>query len=140
MAIAKARWVEGLQFAATSGSNHAIMLDGSEKGGGLDSAVHPGELILLGLASCTGMDVISLLKKMRVEVDQFEVRVEAEAAEEHPKAWRKIHLTYFVVGRDIPEDKLEKAIRLSQDKYCGVTATLRQAVEIAYDHEIQLRD
>lgn len=140
MVKAKARWVEGLQFVTTAPSNHAILLDGSEKGGGLDSAVHPGELILLGLAGCTGMDVISLLKKMRVEVAEFEVRVEAEAAEEHPKIWRKIHLTYFVAGQDIPEDKLKKAIELSQTKYCSVSATMKASAEVTYDYQIQLHD
>jgi len=140
MVKAKVRWVEGLQFAATPPSNNAILLDGSERGGGLDSAVHPGELILLGLAGCTGMDVISLLKKMRVEVSEFEVRVEAEAAGEHPKAWRKIHLVYVVSGRNIPENKLKKAIELSQSKYCSVTATLRDGAEIDYEHEIRLQD
>jgi putative redox protein len=138
MIKAKAKWIEGLQFAATPPSNHAILLDGSQKGGGLDSAVHPGELILLGLAGCTGMDVISLLQKMRVEVSGFEVQVEAEPAKEHPKWWEKIHLTYVVEGKDVPEDKLKKAINLSQDKYCSVSATLRNKVEITYGTEITL--
>ena len=140
MVKAKVRWVEGLQFVASAPSGHAILVDGSEKGGGLDSAVHPGELILLGLAGCTGMDVISLLKKMRVEVTGFEVRVEAEEAEEHPKALKKIHLIYVVTGRDIPEDKLKKAIEMSQFKYCRVAATLRDGAKIDYEHEIRLQD
>ncbi|HUU29746.1 MAG TPA: OsmC family protein [archaeon] len=136
MVKAKARWVEGLQFVGNPPSNHAITMDGSEKGGGANSAVHPGELVLLALAGCTGMDVISILKKMRVEVADFEVRIEAEAAEEHPKAWKNIKLSYFVAGKDIPEDKLKHAIELSQDKYCSVSATLRSQVEIDYDFEI----
>ncbi|MEA2064390.1 MAG: OsmC family protein [Gemmatimonadota bacterium] len=136
MVKAKARWVEGLQFCATAPSNHAIMLDGSLKGGGADSAVHPGELILLGFAGCTGMDVISILTKMRVQVSRFEVRVEAEAATEHPKVWKKIHLTFFIAGEDVPEDKLKKAIELSQDKYCSVAPVIRASAELTYDYEI----
>ena len=137
MAKAKVRWVEGLQFVGSPPSNHAITLDGTEKSSGADSAIHPGELLLVALAGCTGMDVISILKKMRVDVKEFEVRVDAEAAEEHPKAWEKIHLTYHVVGKDIPEDKLKHAIELSQNKYCSVSATLRAPVEVTYSYQTE---
>ncbi len=137
MAKAKVRWVEGLQFVGSPPSNHAIILDGSEKGGGADSAIHPGELLLVALAGCTGMDVISILKKMRVDVKELEVRVDAEAAEEHPKAWKKIHLTYHVVGKNIPEDKLKHAIELSQNKYCSVTATLKSPMEPTYEYQTE---
>ena len=137
MARAKVRWVEGLQFVGSPPSNHAIILDGSEKGGGADSAIHPGELLLVSLAGCTGMDVISILNKMRVDVKEFEVRVDAEAAQEHPKVWKKIHLTFHVVGKDIPEDKLKHAIELSQNKYCSVSASLRSSVEITYGYQTE---
>ena len=137
MVKAKVRWIEGLQFVGSPPSNHAIILDGSEKGGGADSAIHPGELLLVSLAGCTGMDVISILNKMRVDVKEFEVKVDAEAAEEHPKVWKKIHLTYHAVGKDIPEDKLKHAIELSQNKYCSVSASLRPSVEITYSYQIE---
>ncbi|RKY23335.1 MAG: osmotically inducible protein OsmC [Planctomycetota bacterium] len=136
MAKAKLRWIEGLQFAGIPPSNHAIILDGSEKGGGANSAIHPGELVLLALGGCTGMDVISILKKMRLEVSEFEVRIDAEAAQEHPKAWKKIKITYYLKGKDLPEEKVKHAIELSQEKYCSVSATLRSPVEIVYDHLI----
>ncbi|MBW7997699.1 MAG: OsmC family protein [Candidatus Glassbacteria bacterium] len=138
--MAKARWVEGFQFVGTPPSNHAIVLDGSAKAGGADSAIHPGELLLVGLAGCTGIDVISMLRKMKVEVDEFEVRVEGEAAEEHPKYWKKLNVTYWIRGKDIPEDKLQKAISLSQEKYCSVSATLKNKVEVTYGHEIEKTD
>ena len=137
MAKAKVRWVEGLQFVGTPPSNHAIALDGSAKGGGADSAIHPGELLLVALAGCTGMDVISILNKMRVDVKEFEVRVDAQPAEEHPKAWRKIHLTYHLVGKEIPQDKLKHAIELSQTKYCSVSESLRSPVEITFDFQTE---
>ena len=136
MAQAKVRWVEGFQFVASPPSNHAIVLDGSAKVGAADSAIHPGELLLVGLAGCTGIDVVSILQKMKVEIDEFEVRVEGEAQEEHPKYWKKINVTYWIKGKDIPEDKLVKAITLSQDKYCSVSAALKNKVEVTYDHEI----
>lgn len=137
MKTAKARWVEGLQFVATPESNHAIVLDGSAKAGGANSAIHPGELLLTGLAGCTGIDVISILKKMKVNVLEFEVRVSGEAAEEHPMYWKKINVTYWVKGRDVPEDKLRKAIELSQEKYCSVGASLKNNVDITFDHQIE---
>ena len=140
MKTAKARWVEGFQFVATPPSNHAIVLDGSEKAGGADTSIHPGELLMVGLAGCTGIDVISILKKMKVEVDQFEVRVEGEANDKHPKYWKKLNVTYWIKGKDIPEDKLKKAIDLSQEKYCSVSASLKNKVEVSYKHEIENAD
>ena len=136
MVEAKARWVEGFQFVATPPSNHAIVLDGSAKAGGADSAIHPGELLLAALAGCTGIDVVSILAKMNVKLKEFEVRVEAEQAEEQPRWFKKIKVIYHAVGKDIPEDKLIRAIELSQTKYCSVSATLKKKVEIEYEHQI----
>ena len=136
MLKARVKWVEGLQFVGSPPSNNAIVMDSSTKGGGADSAVHPGELVLLALAGCTGMDVISILQKMRQEVHDFQVRIEAEAAEEHPKAFRRIKVSYYVRGKDIQKDKLLHAIELSQTKYCSVSATLKSEVKIDWDFEI----
>jgi len=93
-------------------------------------------LLLIGLAGCTGIDVISILQKMKVEVDEFEVRVDGEAQQDHPKYWKKINITFWIKGKDIPVDKLEKAINLSQDKYCSVSAALKNKVEVTHSHEI----
>jgi putative redox protein len=136
MHVARLRWVEGLQFAATTPSGHALLIDGAREGGGADSAVHPKELLLVGLAGCTAMDVISILGKMKVEVERFEVRVEAEETVEHPHRYPKIKVTYLLSGKDIPEDKLKHAIELSETKYCGAMATLRQGAEISLAYEI----
>lgn len=140
MPQAKARWVEGFQFVATPPSNHAIVLDGSANVGAADSAIHPGELLLVGLAGCTGIDVVSILQKMKVEIDEFEVRVDGEANEEHPKYWKKLKVTYWIKGKDISADKLEKAINLSQEKYCSVSAALKNKVEVTHDYEIVAAD
>lgn len=138
MVQAKVRWVENLMFAATSPSGHTIVLDGDEPMG-TDRAVHPGELLLLGLGGCTGMDVVSLLRKMRQEVDSFEILIDGEAREEHPRAWTKMKLKYVVTGNDIQEDKLKKAIDLSHERYCRVAATLKSAVDIEVSWEIRQR-
>ena len=134
---ATVRWVEGLQFVANPPSNHAILLDGSGPGGGADSAVHPKELLLCAVAGCTGMDVISILNKMKVQVKAFEMTVSADEAEEHPKYYRSLKVTYVVRGENIPEDKVKKAVDLSSEKYCGVMATLRHPVEVNTEIRIE---
>ncbi len=136
MAEVKLKWVEGLQFVGNPPSNHAVLVDGGPAGGGIDSAAHPRELLLVALGGCTGMDVVSLLRKMRQDFHELEIRIRAEFAEEHPQALRRAHLTFFVRGRELEEDKVRKAITLSQEKYCAVAATLRPTVEITWELEL----
>jgi putative redox protein len=94
--------------------------------------------MMVALAGCTGMDVISILKKMRVEVEGFAVRVVGDLTEEHPKHFEKMHVIYEFKGKDLPMDKLEKAINLSEERYCGVSVSYRQAMGIT--SEIQIVD
>jgi len=117
---------------------HKFMIDATEAVGGKDRGPRPKPLTLASLGGCTGMDVISILRKMRVEPDYFNVSVSAEMTDEHPKYYNKIHILYTFKGKDLPMDKLEKAITLSQDRYCGVTAMLNKAAEIS--HEIKILD
>lgn len=117
---------------------HKFMIDATEAVGGKDRGPRPKPLTLASLGGCTGMDVISILKKMRVEPEYFNVSVSAEMTDEHPKYYNKIHITYSFKGKDLAIDKLEKAVTLSQDRYCGVTAMLNKAAEIT--HEIKILD
>ena len=117
---------------------HKFMIDATPEVGGKDRGPRPKPLVLASLGGCTGMDVISILKKMRVEPDYFNVAVSAEMTDEHPKYYNKIHLRYEFKGKDLPLDKIEKAINLSQDRYCGVTAMLDKVAEIT--HEIVILD
>jgi putative redox protein len=119
-------------------NGHHFMIDATEKVGGKNRGPRPKPLTLASLGGCTGMDVISILRKMRVEPDYFNVSVSAESTEEHPVYYNKILITYSFKGKDLPMDKLEKAITLSQDRYCGVTAMLNKAAEI--NHEIKILD
>jgi putative redox protein len=130
-------WIEDLAFE-TELNGHKIILDAEEKVGGKDRGPRPKPLMMLSLAGCTGMDVISILKKMRVDVKKFDVKVEAEVTEEHPKHYTKMHLIYEFWGKDLPMDKLEKAVVLSQDRYCGVSYLYRKAMELTY--EIKIHD
>ena len=133
---AKAINIKGVTFIGKSESNHWIPMDGPEEFQGSDAATRPKELILISLAGCSGSDVASILSKMRENVTRFEIDVDAESATEHPKVYTKIHLKYKFWGTDLKEANLEKAIVLSQDKYCSVTAMLKSTVEITHSMEI----
>lgn len=125
----KVIWNDGMSFTGKL-DGFDIVIDADEKVGGKNLGPRPKGLTLLSLAGCTGMDVISILKKMRVEVDSFEVSTKAELTEEHPKKFRTITIIYDVKGKDVPADKVKKAVSLSEERYCGVSATLKPAVEI----------
>jgi len=128
--------IKGVTFSALTSSNHWIMIDGPEQFGGSDAATRPKELLLVSLAGCTGSDVISILNKMREPVTRFEVHVQAQETDQHPKVYSKIHLTFKVWGDGIKTANLEKAIKLSSEVYCGVTAMLQKSVEITDSYEI----
>lgn len=117
---------------------HKFMIDATKEVGGKDRGPRPKPLTLAALGGCTGMDVISILRKMRIEPEYFNVSVAADMTDEHPKLYNKIHITYSFKGENLPIDKLEKAINLSQDRYCGVTAMLNKTAEIT--HEIVILD
>ncbi len=128
-------WKGDMEFE-TDLNGHKLTIDAGEQSGGHDKGPRPKVLMLTSLAGCTGMDVISILRKMKVEPDEFNVRVDANVTEEHPKHYNKIHLIYEFRGKDLPEKKLKKAIELSQDKYCGVSAVYRKAIELTYEIKI----
>jgi putative redox protein len=136
MTEVKAKWTEGMQFVARADSGHAIVMDTVPQVGGMDTSIRPMELLLVGLAGCTGMDVISILRKMRVEFDNFEVLVKAEKAPQHPKVYTKIDLEYLIWGKEIPEDMYKKAINLSQEKYCSASVMLGRTAQLSYSYRI----
>jgi len=122
-------WSGEMAFdAEVNGFN--IKIDATEAVGGKNGGPRPKPLTLVSLGGCTGMDVISILGKMRVKPDYFNIEISGELTEEHPKYYHKIHLRYIFRGNDLPMAKLEKAVNLSQDRYCGVTAMLDKVAEI----------
>lgn len=126
-------WKDKMAFDSQV-DNHTIRID---TGGllGDDSGPSPKKLLLSSLAGCTGMDVVSLLKKMRVNITGFEMDIEADLTEEHPKVYSEIRLIYRFFGNDLNKEKVEKSVRLSQEKYCGVSAMLRKNCPINYSIE-----
>lgn len=125
-------WKENMTFDSLVSGHHVIM-DASKDGGGDNQGPRPKELMLTALAGCTGMDVVSILKKMRVEVSNFNVNIEANVTEEHPKHYDSLHIIYEFTGKDLPLDKLEKAVKLSQEQYCGVSYMYKKAMEVTFE-------
>ncbi len=123
------KWKNNMAFIANV-DGHKILLDAEESAGGINLGPKPKPLLLVAMGGCTAMDVISILKKMRIEPEYFNVKVDGEVTEEHPKHFTKIKLIYKFRGKDLPLEKLQKTIDLSQERYCGVSETLRKSVEI----------
>jgi putative redox protein len=128
-------WQNGMAFEAEV-EGFKINIDSKAEDGSVGKGPRPKPLMMVALAGCTGMDVISILQKMRVELDAFAVKIEGELTEEHPKQFTKMHIIYQFKGKDLPADKLEKAIALSHERYCGVSASYRKAMEITYEIEL----
>jgi len=122
-------WTDKLAFEGDM-DGHKVIVDATEEAGGSDLGPRPKKLMLTALAGCTGVDVIMILKKMKVDVEAFNVIVEADVTDEHPKQYYKMKVIYQFKGKDLPMEKLEKAVKLSEEKYCGVTAAYRKAMEM----------
>ncbi len=128
-------WIKNMAFEAELGG-HKIIIDADTEVGGDNLGPKPKPLMLVALAGCTGMDVVSLMRKMRINFDKFNIRVDADLTEEHPKQYIRMHIIYEVFGKDMPYDKIKRAVELSQDKYCGVSATYREVLELTYKIEL----
>lgn len=128
-------WSGGMSFESEI-DGIKIAVDAKKEVGGQGKGPRPKPLMMLSLAGCTGMDVISILKKMRVDVEDFNIKIDGDLTDEHPKQFTKMHITYIFKGKDLNLEKLRKAIELSQDRYCGVSAVYKKAMEVTYDIEI----
>jgi len=132
---ASVRLKENLKLTAELKSGHDILMDASESAGGSDSAGRPMEMLLAGLGGCTGIDVILILKKMKAEIADFSIDIDAERADKHPKKFERIHLKYKIKGKNLDDKKVEKAIHLSENKYCSASASLEAEITSSYEIE-----
>lgn len=123
----------GATFLAKGNSNHWVVLDSKKQIGGSEAASQPMEMMLMALGGCTAMDVESLINKMRTPAEEFQIEIDAERAAEHPRVFTKIHMTFIFKGADLNKQNIEKAVRLSQEKYCSISAMLSRVVDISYD-------
>ena len=125
---AQLNWTDGMQFVARAGDGPGVVLDSSDGGSGPS----PMELVLIGVAGCTAIDVIMIMQKKRVDIIDFKVNISGERADEHPKRYTKIHIEFVLCGRDIKPNAVEQAIQLSEEKYCSASASLTADIHSSY--------
>ncbi len=135
--VVRVKWVDGLKFVATDSVGHSIVLDASKQAGGEDSGFSPLQLLLAALGGCTGMDIIDLMRKQRQPVEGLEIVVAGERAEEPPRIYKKILVEYRVRGKGIGEEAIQRAIRLSEDKYCSVGDMLKAKADVTSTYVLQ---
>lgn len=130
------RWHEGMSFIAQTGSGHLVPMDGAPEAGGHNWAARPMELLLAGAGGCTSFDVISILKKGRQDIRACEVKLTAERAAEDPKVFTQIHLHFVVTGKGLKPEAVERAVKLSAEKYCSASIMLGKTAEMKHSFEI----
>lgn len=136
MVEARVRYVEGLQFVGHASSGHAIVIDGDASHGGSNTGLRPTELLLIGLGSCSGMGIISILKKKKQDVTGFEIMVTGEKEESYPQKFTCITMEFMIRGHNLSEEAVKRAVELSMEKYCAVKATLEGSPEMKFSFSI----
>ncbi len=126
---AQLNWTDGMQFVARAGNGPAVVLDSSDGGSGPS----PMELVLIGVAGCTAIDVIMIMQKKRADIIDFKVNISGERADEHPKRYTNIHIEYVLYGRNLKPNAVEQAIQLSEEKYCSASASLNADIDSSYN-------
>ncbi len=135
---ARVKWAGDMTFIGESPTGHSVLMDAGAESGGLDHALRPMEMLLLGAGGCASIDVVMILQKARQNVTDVWVELDAERAEEMPKYFTKIHMHFVIEGKDVGEKQVERAIQLSMDKYCSASAQLAGLATITTDYEIRV--
>lgn len=133
----KVKWIDGLRFVATDSVGHSIVMDASKQSGGDGSGFSPMQLLLTALGGCTGMDVVHIMRKQRQQVTGLEVLVSGKRVMEPPRIYNNIRVEYRINGKRIKKSAVQRAIRLSEDKYCSVGATLRVKAKVTSSYIIK---
>jgi len=133
---ASVKWVDGMLMVGESGSGHAVVMDGPVEFGGKDLGIRPMEMLLLGMAGCTTVDVVGTLEKMREKLSDCQAQISAVRSDEYPKVFTNIHVHFIINGEQIDPSKVEKAIKLSAEKYCSASIMLGETADITHDFEI----
>lgn len=134
---ARVKWIENVCFMGESGSGHGVVLDGAQEMGGRNLGMRPMEMLLIGMGGCTSFDVVTILKKARQPITDCVAEITAERASEVPKVFTKIHVHFVVTGKRLNPVQVERAIKLSAEKYCSASIMLGKAAEITHDFEIR---
>lgn len=130
---ARVRWTEGVSFVGEAGSGHAVVIDGAPEHGGRNLGMRPMEMVLVGAAACTAFDVVTILRKGRQSIADCVVTAAADRAREEPRVFTRIHLVYTVAGRGLDRRQVERAVKLSKEKYCSATLMLAKTAEITFE-------
>ena len=133
---ARIKWLDHMSFVGEASSGHSVVMDGSSEHGGRNLGPRPMEMILLCLGGCTSFDIVSILQKSRVDVEDCIVEIEAQRAEDIPAVFTKIHVHYIVKGAGLQDKHVKRAVELTSEKYCSVSMMLKDSVELSYDYEI----
>ncbi len=133
---ARVKWLDHMSFVGESGSGHSVVMDGAQEAGGRNLGVRPMEMLLLGLGGCSSFDVVMILQKSRQAISDCEVLLEAERANEDPKVFTRIHMHFIVKGHNLSTDKVERAVKLSAEKYCSASMMLGKTAEITHSFEV----
>lgn len=133
---ARVKWVENVCFMGESESGHAVILDGAPEAGGRNLGMRPMEMLLIGMGGCTSFDVVTILRKARQPIVDCVAEIEAERADEVPKVFTKIHVHFVVTGKGLNESQVERAVKLSAEKYCSASIMLGKSAEVTHDFEI----
>ncbi len=136
MVKANVKYTGGMQFVASSDSGHAVVMDAGPEVGGSNTGSRPMELLLMGIGGCSGMDIISILKKKKQNVTGLEANVTGTMSDDYPQKYTEITIEYIVRGRGVTEEAVKRAVQLSMDKYCSVKATLKGAAQIRFSYRI----
>lgn len=128
---ARIKWTEGRQFVGESGSGHAVIMDGAPESGGRNTGIRPMEMMLLGLGGCTAFDVVMILEKGREKVTGLEIELEGERASEDPKVYTAVKIVYRLKGKALKPAAVERAIKLSEEKYCSASAMFAKTATIS---------
>ncbi len=134
---AKIKWLNGRAFVGESGSGHAVVMDGAPESGGRNIGVRPMEMMLLGLGGCTAFDVVMILEKGRENITSCEVELEAERATEDPKVFTHVKMIYKLKGKNLKPTAVERAIKLSEEKYCSATAMFAKTAKIEHEWTVE---
>ena len=134
---AKVKWLDGRAFVGESGSGHAVVMDGAPESGGRNIGVRPMEMLLLGMGGCTAFDVVMILEKGRENVTSCEIELEAERADAEPKVFTHVKLIYKLKGKNLKPASVERAIKLSEEKYCSATAMFAKTAKIEHEWTVE---
>lgn len=133
----RVKWVEDVCFMGESETGHAVILDGAPEAGGRNIGMRPMEMLLIGMGGCTSFDVVTILKKARQDIINCVAEIDATRADEVPKVFTKIHVHFVVTGKNLNPAQVERAVKLSAEKYCSASIMLGKSVEITHDFEIR---